>query len=109
MYLEEKVTPQAVPLTEKPIEPWQQVCLDAADYIDAHGWCQGVARNGEAVCMSMALYLAAHQESPPYEEASARILANAAVGNSIPYWNDLPGRTKEEVTGVLRKLGGRSG
>lgn len=42
-------------------EPWRQVLLDAADYIEAHGWCpetsghmMGVGDNGE-VCPAVAV------------------------------------------------------
>ena len=33
----------------KPVEPWRSLLLDAANYIEEHGWCRTLMR-GDAVC-----------------------------------------------------------
>lgn len=58
-------------------EPWRKVLLDAADYIEAHGWCPeterrpcGVGKMGE-VCPAVAVVMVMPDEAT-MEEANER-------------------------------------
>jgi hypothetical protein len=88
----------------------------AADLLESEewGWCQGVARNGDSLCMLGALAVATgnalreHQESfegdlGPRYEAAYKVLPEGKAA-----WNDEPGRTKAEVISALRSAAERS-
>jgi hypothetical protein len=92
--------------------------LEAARLLIEKSWSQGVAwrdSNGnpcdEADAVSYCLIGAIHKAANSLSldvasEISARVWANSAVhpyigGLSIPVWNDMPGRTKEEVLSVI--------
>lgn len=55
-------------ITETTVEPWRKVLSDAADYIDAHGWCPegtgeaGYGDNGE-VCPVVAMVRVCHNDN----------------------------------------------
>lgn len=94
----------------KPIElpPERQALLAAAEYIEAHGWCQKFwSRRGE-VCAVTAL-----NETDSYGHTSvgkaARRLFFDINGTTLMEYNDAVGRTKQEVISALRAtaLGGR--
>jgi hypothetical protein len=84
-----------------------EVLLGAADYIEQHGWCQGMGRNGEAVCVAVALKIVAGYRIFIAEEAGRRLARSLGIGlyrYSIPCWNDEPGRTQVEVVEALRNV-----
>lgn len=85
------------------LEPWQQLLLDAAQYIRDHGWCQHQLMNRHgAVCLAGALESApGWKNAQDAIEAVARLQPHASIWVSV--WNDKPGRTKEEVIAVLEK------
>ena len=82
------------------IEPWRQELLDAADYIETHGWCRGMARMGSAVCVLEALVQVA-----PCRDGHAwmRLAEHLNVG-SVVGWNDCPGQTKANVVATMRAV-----
>lgn len=110
------VTPTA-PLTETPLEPWRAVLLDAADYIEAHGWTAQTGRDRDGrVCAWIAIDSPTRLDKFPMtpEQRKRRAAGEFAeeqfaafVGvpgpSSIPIWNDTPGRTAAEVTAALRE------
>jgi hypothetical protein len=75
-----------------------QCLLQAADYIEKHGWCQGSAVKPDGrVCIVGALdRIGANTEYICYK-------LHERIGN-VPIWNDKSYRTKDEVTGLLRKM-----
>jgi hypothetical protein len=81
------------------IEPWRQELLDAADYIETHGWCRGMARMGSAVCAIEALVQVASNLDEPH--AWMRLAEHLQVG-SVADWNDRPGQTKANVVATMR-------
>jgi hypothetical protein len=95
--------PQCKP--EVTLEPWQQVLLDAASLIEQKGWCQGSAMMDDASCAAWAITQAARNLSQ-YDYGLAEHVGNRLArivgARSIPFWNDAPGRTKEEVIAAMR-------
>jgi hypothetical protein len=87
------------------VEPWRKVLLDAADYIDVHGWCRGgYGDDGGPRCI-----LGAIRSVVPAHSVFTRGVALAAVnvfaarfGFAVSDWNDTPGRTAAEVCAALR-------
>lgn len=77
--------------------------LAIADYIEEHGWCQGVGRNVEGrVCLSYAL----HSVSPNWHENNEmyrRLHLATGAEDTLFRWNDEPGRTREEVVSACRR------
>lgn len=89
------------------IEPYQQALLDAATYLETHGWCQNRAYDGDKSCMAGAVYRVIHGkdfvgvELPLYRQARFAIVDS--INDLVVSWNDKPGRTVEEVTAALRE------
>lgn len=93
---------------EVKLEPWQKVCLKAAELLEQHGWTQGAAKNIQtgAMCAAGAMYYANKDLAHPldyYADARYHFL-KAVKAQNIPAWNDMPERTKEEVISTLRNL-----
>jgi hypothetical protein len=107
-----------------------QILLDAATYIETHGWIRGrskmvyAAPNGESVvlvCAQQAIAEAAGYGDNSYpirldetwvQWGKAANLLQVHIGpyETIPQWNDVVGRTKEEVIATLRAAaGGKNG
>jgi hypothetical protein len=90
------------------IEPWRQVLLDAADYIDRVGWCQHTLReDGGRVCAAEALMTVAYaaHDVATYEGAMICLSSFVTSGKhsmAVVKWNDDQGRTAAEVTGAMR-------
>lgn len=82
-----------------------QVLLDAADYIEKHGWCQGNYCDPLGrVCALGALNIVSCG-IPNHTEGIAINAAIRLMWNlRITQWNDHPERTKEEVIAALRKV-----
>lgn len=86
----------------------QQDILDAADYIREHGWSQGQLYAGRATCIAGALITVRSrkpigQHSSSYGDAIQ--LLNCRMGTNVVEWQDVRGRTKEEVIAWLERIG----
>lgn len=79
--------------------------LDVADYIREHGWCQHAYRTQAGVCVLGAIH--ALGLGPDRDMAAGQILHNRL--GRIGEWNDVPGRTKEEVLAKLEEIGWEAG
>lgn len=82
-----------------------QVLLDAADYIERHGWCQYIVEDNQGrVCIGGAISAAASNSDQDdlYVYALVRLDKYLHSYKLVPFWNDTPGRTKEEVIAALR-------
>lgn len=83
-------------------EPWRQVLLDAADYIEAHGWCQNALEDHDgSVCVLGAIKAVGGVITG--FSLLAHCALNSHVGGTF-VWNDAPGRTSTEVCAVLREV-----
>lgn len=88
--------------------------MKVAGYIDEHGWCQHTMKDYHGkVCLSTAISdlfitgIIAKDIISGVCETIEKHLTGKANGTWIMgtvKWNDAPERTKEEVTGLLRKL-----
>lgn len=83
----------------KSLEPWQQTLLEAAEYLRDHGWCQDIWRSEDGrVCLFGSVYTVSDcLMNDGYKVATQKL---ARRGASFA-WNDVPGRTKEEVIAML--------
>jgi hypothetical protein len=94
-------------------EPWRKVLLDAADYIDAHGWCQNDLYSADgAVCLVGAIKASSGM---PIDDSRWHDYPNTALSlgkvekflrtdrRGAAGWNDTPGRTAAGVTAALRE------
>jgi hypothetical protein len=89
-------------------EPWRQVLLDAADYIDRVGWCQHSLHdeNGR-VCAAEALMSVTY---PAYDLSSYAVamsclsdfVTSGEHSMAVLEWNDTEGRTGADVTDAMR-------
>jgi hypothetical protein len=83
-----------------------KILTDAADLIDADGWCQGEVRSPDGCyCLTGALHAAnaPHKDWAIYDSARAAI--QAETGKTwISGWNDDILRTQVEVTDMLRAV-----
>ena len=62
MFLETKREGEA-----KTVESWRQLLLDAADYIEAHGWVKNrIGTTGAAVCAVGAIWMAFQGDIPTH-------------------------------------------
>jgi hypothetical protein len=77
-----------------------KILYDAADLIDANGWCQGVNRSAEGYYCALGAIGKASMfgEVLPPVEALRREIRSTGVAE----WNDEPGRTKDQATTALR-------
>lgn len=76
----------------------------AADYIESHGWIQGMWNTTDgAVCMVGALAQAVSGRAPR-KAATTELRRELCLGEytTLISWNDRPGRTKDEVLAALR-------
>ena len=105
MYVEEKK------LGETNIDDVGKVLLEAADYIEWHGWCQHVVSNakGEVCAMGAIAECLSRRGNGSSFAARERVWGYLSkyLNGSLPalaleIWNDMPGRTKEQVVAALR-------
>jgi hypothetical protein len=86
-------------------EPWRQVLLDAANYIDLVGWCQHTMRDDNGrVCAAEALMTVA-QTGHDYAGAVTSLSNFVTSGEhsmAVVKWNDDEGCTAAQVTGAMR-------
>ncbi len=91
------------PIT-KPLEPWQQHMLEAAERIRTYGWlqrCYGNAAIG--YCLLGAIFANLPPEAGNAgNEAYLRF--NRAIKMDATAWNDAPGRTKEQVLDMMETV-----
>ena|SRR5258706_4969251 len=86
-----------------------QDLLNAADYIDQNGWCQGITKLGKRVCLWGSLLAVTDGLGKTYPETQPRAKSlyskvTIHLGTSPAPWNDVKGRTKNEVTALLREI-----
>ena len=79
-------------------EPWRQLLLNAADYIEIYGWCQNQRSLDGRVCAIGAIEAVAYGQS---KDAARRALIEY-LGECIVVWNDAPGQTEVEVVAAMR-------
>lgn len=91
------------------MKSFKQMCSEIADHIEKVGWIQGRRyedwdtnkRNTTPCCIMGAVEVVGNY----YEVENFCTDFYAAMGVSyVTAWNDMPGRTKEEVIGTLRRL-----
>jgi hypothetical protein len=89
-------------------QPWRQVLLDAADFIDRTGWCQNRLCDDQGrVCAAEALMSVAYaaHDVETCAGAMARLSNFITSGKhslAVVKWNDDNGRTAAEVTRAMR-------
>lgn len=97
-------------VAEAPIqlEPWRRTLLRAADYIRNNGWCQGSYYNfgsdgKTAVCMLGAIVKVENLRERDLSEKHPAVagLLKYVGTPTVPAYNDVLGRTKEEVIAAL--------
>lgn len=79
-----------------------ELLKDARDLIEKHGWVQyKMGSRGEGYCVVGAIVAvtSSNQEAVMTFEA----LGRAADEYSVAQWNDIPGRTREQVLGLFDK------
>jgi hypothetical protein len=86
------------------LDPATKLLLDAAAYIERHGWCQfNTKKRDGRVCLVGAMWEVDHgRASDEYKTATTK-LRNRLNTNFIMHWNDVDGRTKDEVLTALRR------
>lgn len=107
MFLETEKRPQGEqPFrenTHEGLDTASKLLLRAAALIEERGLCQGVGTDGSGrLCMLAALGAVEGCGSWAVHEATGRM--HKAVGWPCYLWNDVPGRTKEEVVAKLRAV-----
>lgn len=88
------------------LESWRKVLMDAADYIEAHGWCNlpGGGRGApNPLCASLAIVEASSRAEMPGVVVRFASYLGLDCPARIPDWNDTPGRTGAEVCAALRE------
>lgn len=91
-------------------ESWRRVLLDAADYIEAHGWCQNAM---ESPCGKVCLEGAIRRVNGITPRTLNEVLLDGPawsalnvmwryLGTEPHHFNDIPGRTTAEVCAALR-------
>jgi hypothetical protein len=75
--------------------------LDAADYLDVHGWGQNMfgGHNGVPPCMVTAILMVSKKLS---DYTMCDDILFRRLGDRPILWNDASGRTKEQVQSELR-------
>ena len=91
------------------------VLLRAAELLGEKGWCQGTARDAEGHMCAIGALQAANDEvtqrwqSAEYRRAQDRLQDHLwgdellTEAHTIPYWNDNPERTAEDVILALKR------
>ncbi len=87
-----------------PLAPEKRILLKAADILREYGWCQDAIEHPDGRrCALGAIAMAARvlglKEYFHAERAMEKMLPN----ETVPSWNDAPGRTAEEVIEAMEK------
>lgn len=106
MYYDKRIETVPAPVQHPELSPVQQHCLEAAEYIREHGWCQG--KWGDAwgrVCIMGALHkvLPEGEQFREYYNPAVNHLTQMLLGTCPVAFNDVPWRTKEEVIALLER------
>ena len=85
--------------------PTTEVIFGAIERLERWGWCQGRTINGTERCVFGAIRTAASGNEKLMKAALWRVAdANPEITPvGIAYWNDEPGRTKDQVIEALRR------
>jgi hypothetical protein len=81
-----------MPFDGKNVSEIARSLIEAKDYIQRNGWCQGDFSVGDSVCAVGAL-----NAIGDYSDETIDALAMAIGGCNIPLWNDVPERTLDDV------------
>lgn len=84
-----------------------RVARAAAELLRQRGWLQGEwGRTQGPMCLSAAIGLAASEYGrlPPSEITVRHVCKRLAGSKSIGEWNDVRGRTLEQVIGLLERV-----
>jgi hypothetical protein len=110
MFVEEKKLGE--PAVEQQ-EGWRRLLEIAADLLETKGWCQNTFTDFDgsycavgAVSEATARFLG--YQDGDYHDALRRLSIVAGQGgfhayHCIPFWNDSPGQTKENVITTMRR------
>ena len=87
----------------------QEVLLGAADYLEEHGWCQGVMKDKQGRCCANGAMFevsvrGAPEEPKEYFFEAQELLMDYTGTRTVSNWNDAEDRTVEEVVSTLRKV-----
>ena len=99
-----------MPFDATPITKTARVLLAAADLIERDGWVQGITRCHAGRCMIGAVSDAAPARFdlwPAIERINETLGRPFADPATVAYWNDAPGRTRDEVVALLRQAAAR--
>jgi hypothetical protein len=100
-----------LPAQANPVQTWQLVLFEAANYIEANGWCQHASQNAGHICLYAAIETICRKIEGPLapDEKATSLYLNAATRMAkflgvlnAAVWNDAPGRTQDEVIAVMR-------
>lgn len=86
---------------EQHLTKQQQILLDAAQYIRVHGWCQGYLKDGTGGVCVLGAITTVHKD--PYLMGASIEKLEAYIHSWPAKWNDVPGRTKEQVIQALEE------
>lgn len=107
MFVDDKRQGETAPLV---VDRVGQILLDAAAYIEKHGWCQNNFQMPDGrVCASGAIGCAMGVTDSPlhYHQARSRLCCHLREVKQvsmagIEVWNDFFGQTKENVVANIR-------
>lgn len=95
----------------KPLEPWRQHLLDAAAYMEEHGYCKNSATDSTgAVCVAGALWNVCGDYNSPLDDECVALIKhlgletrkfNVGANCAVFAWNDRPETTKEMAVAAL--------
>lgn len=98
MYYDKRTEVEPAPVKHREYTAVQQSCLEAAEYIRTHGWCQGTYQNHLGmVCMIGSAQVRGASVGDPVYYHMVKFLG----GISPISWNDSRNRTKEQVIAAL--------
>ena len=92
-----------MPFDGTKVDKTGKLLLAAADLLQAEGWVQGSMRRYGGRCVVGAISDAGCPRATAQQLNRAYNRALALAGTNLPFWNDAPGRTKEEVINLLRR------
>jgi hypothetical protein len=108
MFVEHKEAGEASPNRENgdALAAGTKILLDAAAYIEKHGWCQGnYWRDGRSCAVGAIARVGRWGEQGAGHEARRMAYSKLErlTGQPIVHWNDAAGRSEAEVVYTLRK------
>jgi len=88
-------------IESKPLELWRQRLLGAAQILRTSGWCQKHYYVGETSCLVGAIRRSCQTAIGAQEPLN---MVKDFLGYSPVVWNDMSGRTKEQVINLLETV-----